>query len=165
MIVADLRFDDLAEFERSLGSIRWFCRIGLMDDDSAAHLGSWDDWPGPEAPSVQSLFDPLSELIDRTIGLSDLPVLQAIFERVRSNVVDAASVLVPYDPNQDAWHAPTTAVWHASSLAGLMAMYVVLGIDAPPNVIVQWRWFCRGHWPAAVAGPQPQTSADRLVVL
>lgn len=165
MTAADLLFDTLAEFERSLGAIRWFCRVGLMDDDSADRLASWEDWAGPEAHSVQQLFDPLSELIDPTMNLADSTALQAIFDRVRSYVMDVASACVPYDPNEDAWHAPTTAVWHAGSLAGLMAMYVALGREAPPNVPVQWSWFCRGHWPAALAAPHPHSHSDRLVVL
>ncbi|MFN3652284.1 MAG: hypothetical protein ACK47B_22120 [Armatimonadota bacterium] len=63
---------------------------------------------------------------------------------------------MPYDPEQDCFHAPTQAVWHAAWTAGLVALCCFLGQPVPPELASQWHWFSEGHWPCGWVGDFPQ---------
>lgn len=77
--------------------------------------------------------------------------LSALWDRVHAAVFHAASPKVPYDPREDAWHGPTTAVWQAAWTAGLIALCMKTGQRIPSDLQEQWAWFVRGHWPSGYA--------------
>jgi len=143
----------LEEFEASLQTIPWFQRIGEALDATVSRLKLWDDWPGPEDESVECLCSWQQDFHDAIVGqVHDAPnSLEAIFLRVRDRVIELSKNSVPYDASEDAWHAPTSAVWMAGWTAGLVALCLATGRVIPPILEAQWRWYKVGRWPGALA--------------
>ncbi|GIW80570.1 MAG: hypothetical protein KatS3mg105_2377 [Gemmatales bacterium] len=73
-----------------------------------------------------------------------------LWNNIHTIVFHYASKNVPYDPTEDAWHAPSTAVWQAAWTAGLVGVCRMLNQDIPDDLEQQWRWFQEGHWPCAL---------------
>jgi hypothetical protein len=79
--------------------------------------------------------------------------VEAAGERVRAR----ARTAVAYDPEEDPWHAPTSAVHLAAYVAETLAGFVALGWSVPDDLRTLWAWYEAGRWPGAV-------SDGRLVV-
>ena len=141
---------DLEHFETSLVEIPWFLRVGAPIDVNVGRLSRWDEWPGPEDPGVAVLHVHQQSLFDDLLAAGPAEDLEALFNRINKGVMSIASTRVPFDENQDAWHAPTTAVWHAGWTAAILALSTVTKHDLPDLVRWQWRWFLEGHWPAGL---------------
>ena len=45
---------------------------------------------------------------------------------------------MPFDPEQDAWHAPTQCVWDAAYCAGLIGCFVALEWSVPDDLQEHW---------------------------
>jgi hypothetical protein len=115
-------------------------------------LRAFDDWAGPEDPSSQALSDAASQAHRALIaeaGWLRRRKREAVYEHVRERVIELAAPRVPYKPERDPWYAPNAAVWSAGSIAGLMAVYRLCGTWPATLIERQWRWYRRGHWPAA----------------
>jgi hypothetical protein len=155
------------EFEAALEDVRWFARIGAPTDEGVPRLATWDDWPGPESPLVERIHLEQQELYDAIVisSAGGGAALEGVFDRIRQRVLALAGTTVPYEPNEDAWHPPTSAVWHAAWTAGLMALCISTGRTPPRALASQWEWFTRGHWPAAYSSDPPDGSAAAFVVL
>ena len=147
--------DFLAELER----IPWFENIG-KDVSPTAHveqIHEWQEWPGPEDSSLdeagvwqQSLHDEIySSARDKSTQLAEL------WNRIHTIVFRDAAPKVPYDPDQDAWHAPSVAVWDAAWAAGLIGLCIYLNRTIPTELQQQWAWFVQGHWPCGWRGEFP----------
>jgi hypothetical protein len=144
----------LDAFLAQLEEVEWFSNLGAPTppDARVVRMLDWDDWPGPEEPAVEKLTYQQQELLDRIMAeTNESEELGALWDRVYETVFQRASPRVPYDPDQDAWHAPTAAVWSANWTAGLVALCLRTGRELPPELREQWRWFIRGHWPAGYA--------------
>jgi hypothetical protein len=142
----------VADFLESLPRIPWFANVGkpLPPGALAKSLSCWDDWPGPEDPYVFELDARQQVLHDDILKRFEArrDDLTTLWNRVQEAVRRHASPAVPYDPEADAWHGPTSAVWQAAWTAGLMAWCSLLEYPIPPELQEQWDWFARGHWPA-----------------
>jgi hypothetical protein len=143
------------DFLVQLAAVPWFSNIGRTTppDAGVERISAWEDWPGPEEPAItelslrhQALFDAIMEGAgEQRAALSEL------WDRIHAAVFRAAAPRVPYDPKQDAWHGPTTAVWQAAWTAGLMGLCLQTGRPIPQELLDQWSWFARGHWPSGFA--------------
>jgi hypothetical protein len=112
-----IRMTAADEFVAQLEHVPWFENIGraTAPDELVDRIDRWEHWPGPEAPQVADFFDPqqvLRDSIFKDAG-ENRGELNALWDRVQAIVLRAASLAVPYDPAEDAWHGPTAAVWHA----------------------------------------------------
>jgi len=152
---------DVATFLAQLENIAWFGQIGqrLPASDKSHQIFRWVDWPGPEEPSVFSIHDRQQALYDElteTVPQQDKAAASEFWNAVQASVLRSASTAVPYDPGQDAWHAPTTAVGHAAWTAGLVGLCLLLQHPIPQDVQAQWNYFLQGHWPCAWEGDYPE---------
>lgn len=142
----------VAQFIEDLEAVPWFKNVGqpLPPGTNARQLLRWEDWPGPEEPAIFELSERQEALHDEL--LSSAPErreqLEKLWQRIGEIVIRLGASAVPYDANEDSWHAPTTAVWQASWTAGLVAWCVFLGRQVPGDLQEQWRWFMLGHWPS-----------------
>jgi hypothetical protein len=142
----------LAKFLTELKSIPWFRHIGkpLPADAAVKQLRQWEDWPGPEEPAIFQLSQRQQALYDDIMTTSEerRAELSRLWDRVHQIVFRLASPVVPYDPERDAWHAPTAAVWQAAWTAGLIALTILLRRPIPTELQEQGNWFRLGHWPS-----------------
>ena len=120
--------------------------------ESAERLGSIDAWKGPEDAASEVIAEDVRTsyraLIDDAGWLSRRR-RKAAYERVHARVVELAAPRVAYVPERDPWYAPNAAVWGASTIAGLMALYRLARVWPDTAIERQWQWYRRGHWPAA----------------
>ena len=156
--------DLLAQIE----SAPWFRNIGkpTPDDSQVERIYRWEDWPGPEEPSIvelayreQALYDDIM----RDAG-GHRERLSALWDSIHKVVFRVATVAVPYDPQQDTWHAPTMAVWQAAWTAGLIGLCIESERPIPPELKEQWEWFVRGHWPSGYASVRGDNQLGPLLV-
>jgi hypothetical protein len=134
-------------FISSLPTVAWFAAIGThVSEPNTVAMASWDEWPGPDSKDVERIS--LGQQAMRDLLEQRHPDAMSDFDAVVGRVVAIASKRVPFDPEEDAWHAPTTAVWHAAWTAALYASHLRLRIAVPAELTAQWVWFERGHWPA-----------------
>ncbi|HLN27892.1 MAG TPA: hypothetical protein VK395_09115 [Gemmataceae bacterium] len=157
---------DVATFLAQLENIAWFGQIGqrLPASDKSQQIFRWEDWPGPEDPSVSSMADREQALYDELMEIASQQNKEKGLEfwnEVQDTVLRAVGTAVPYDPNQDTWHAPTAAVWGAIWTAGLVGLCRLLQHPVPQDQQAQWNYFLQGHWPCAWEGDYPE---GRMVV-
>lgn len=154
---------------RELETIPWFSRIGQPQEPEPGveRLRGWEDWPGPLAPAVDELFRRQQALHDQLLAESGAarPQLLDSWSQVHRTVLEAAASRVPYDPDQDCFHAPTAAVWTAAWTAGLVGWCGYLRRPVPADLAEQWRWLQWGCWPAGYAWVDDQGRTGPLLVL
>jgi hypothetical protein len=142
----------VGDFLAQLEAVPWFSNIGRPTPPGAGveRMAAWEDWPGPEEPAIgvlsfrhQELYDcMMSEAGERRTDLAEL------WEAIQVAVFRRASPRIPYDPDQDAWHGPTAAVWQAAWTAGLIGLCLRTERPIPAELQEQWAWYVRGHWPS-----------------
>jgi hypothetical protein len=152
-----------AEFKQALSNIHWFSHIG-DETEYPYSIGDWEDWLGPEDPMVMPLGSWQQELYDGLLASAGdkATELKELWDEVLDKVLQTASKSVPYDASQDAWHAPTTAVWSAAWTAALVVSFLFLSRPLPVDLITQWRWYVKGRWPCAYAA-RTEEGADRFL--
>lgn len=150
---------NLAEFLAQLDAVPWFKKIGVPAPPGTPvqQIFSWDEWEGPEARSYDMLAEKAQALIDELTSAAGDRSAQAaeLEERIHRVVFRDAAPKVPHDPNEDCYHPPTQAVWHAACTAGLMGLCLLQQHPVPPELEEQWRWFREGHWPCGWSGNFP----------
>jgi hypothetical protein len=143
------------DFLAQLEAVPWFSNIGgtTPPDAGVERIFAWEDWPGPLEPAVDELFLRHQMLFDAIMGDAgeQRAALSALWDGIHAAVFRAATPRVPFDPKQDAWHGPTTAVWQAAWTAGLVGLCLQTGRPIPQDLLHQWAWFARGHWPSGYA--------------
>lgn len=148
-------YQRVEHFVAELDSIPWFSNIGkpMPPDAGIERIYRWEEWLGPEMPGNTRLHDQQQALYDSLMEEAgdEKEALVALWSRVHAAVLRAAAPKVPYDPNQDCYHAPTLAVWQAAWTAGLVGLCLALGRPVPPELQEEWEWFVRGHWPSGYA--------------
>jgi hypothetical protein len=158
----------LTQFLSEIRDVRWFASVGepLSPDLGLTQLASWNDWPGPECPEVIELFLRDADLKAALLASdsSRIEELQHAFDVAHDTVLSAAANHVDFGPDKDAWHAPSTAVWQAAWVAGLVAMHLVLGRELPRDLAREWELFRAGHWPAGYADPVSEGKHRRILV-
>jgi hypothetical protein len=156
----------LSQFERELARVAWFAHLGEPSrwDRGCTRLSRWDQWPGPENELVLELALTYQDLRDRIFAScpqSDADHLQALFNRVYTVVVNRAGKAVPlFDPDQDAWYAPTQCARDAGYVAALIACVVACGWPVPEDLAEVWNWYQAGHWPSGFATEAGKCLAD-----
>jgi len=152
---------DVATFLAQLEKIAWFGQIGqrLPASDKSHQIFRWEDWPGPEDPSVssmayreQALYDELMEVVSP----KDKEKASDYWNAVQNTVLRAAGAAVPYNADEDTWYAPNAAVWGAAWTAGLVGLCLLLQHHIPQDQQAQWMYFLQGHWPCAWEGDYPE---------
>jgi len=159
----------LEAYLRQLEAIPWFSRIGqpLEAQAGVERLRGWEDWPGPHDRGVDELFWRQQRMYDALLEEAGAarPELLALWDQIQQTVLRAAAADVPFDPDQDCYHAPTTAVWTASWTAGLVGWCRYLRRPVPDDLAEQWRWLQQGFWPAGYAWVDEQGRTGPLLVL
>jgi hypothetical protein len=89
---------------------------------------------------------------------ADLP---ALFDRVNTQVMAQARRFVPFDPGQDAGHAPTLCVWEAGYTAALVACVLACGWRVPDDLTEVRAWFEAGHRPSGFAAEPGDLPGNR----
>jgi hypothetical protein len=140
-------------FLEDVDRIQWFARVRRPLEGSATRvLADWTEWPGPSDPLVEAIHVRQQEIHDALLAEFEHPEeAEQEFQRVVNRVIQIAGGAVPFDEKADAWHAPTSAVWHAAWTAGLVALYQLAGRSPERDIAEQWQWFLGGRWPAAAA--------------
>src|SRR4051794_12762825 len=90
--------------------------------------------------------------------------LSALWDKIHKTVFAAATTKVPYDPGQDAWHAPTTAIWMAASAAGLIGFCLATPWPVPSDLQEEWGWYLAGHWPCGYSSLKADDNPGPLLV-
>jgi hypothetical protein len=152
----------------SLGQVRWFVAIGQsIDEEGVVRLASFDEWPGPEDPRVETFIgkqQSLKDELEASFG-TRRDELATLWNGIHQRVFEVAGPVVGYDAAQDAWHGPTTATWHAAWTAGLVAWCQALEHPIPDWLAQQWAWFKRGRWPAGFAALDSDGNGRGCLVL
>jgi hypothetical protein len=143
----------LKEFEERLGSVAWFANIGRPSpwDHGCARMSLWEDWPGPENRLSDAFCRMHVVLRDRTVGTPADPDLQALFARMRMLTLSYARTEVPYDPEEDCYHAPNQCVWDAAEVTAIIACALARDRPVPEDLVELWNWYEAGHWPSCFA--------------
>jgi len=152
------------EFERGLSQVEWFARLGMPSqwDSGCARISAWGHWPGPENAAVEAFALAQQDMKDRIFaGAPAAAGLPALFDRVNTQVMAQARRCVPFDPGQDAWHAPTLCVWAAGFTAALVACVLACDWPVPDDLAEVWAWFEAGHWPSGFAAEPGDLPGDR----
>jgi hypothetical protein len=154
-----------AEFESRLAETAWFTALGAPSpwDEGCVRIRDWDDWPGPENALGEAFGLMGQEFRDAVVATGDRPAaeLDAVFDRVGEAVMTRARAAVPFDPDEDAWHAPTQCVWDAAYTAGVIATVLACGRPAPGDLVELWNWYEAGHWPGGFAAEPGDDPGDR----
>jgi hypothetical protein len=151
------------DFLAQLDTVPWFSNIGRPTpaDAEVGRIHEWEEWPGPEEPTITELSLRHQALFDDIMADAGAQraALTEVWDRVHDRVFRAAAPKVPYDPQRDAWHGPTTAVWQAAWTAGLVGLCLHTGRSVPPEIQEQWLWFVRGHWPSGYSSVRGKLGA------
>jgi hypothetical protein len=157
------------EFLRSLALVPWFSRLGEPSprDHQVARIRDWHEWRGPRSPQVQALGPRSQVWYDELIEAAGprKQEVEALWERIRLAVFEHACGAVPFDPEEDTWHGPTAAVWHAAWVAGVVGCSILLGREIPSEAMDQWGWLVEGHWPCGYAHDPDEGDPVVLLVL
>jgi hypothetical protein len=165
----------LAEFERRLRSVGWFGSLGTPSrwDGGCVRIVRWGQWPGPEHPPVEAAAlagQAIHDVVFAAVGPSAAGELHGTFDRVHALVWERARTAVPFDADQDAWHAPTQCVWDAAYWTALVACVLACGWAVPEDLVEVWNWYAAGHWPSGFAdepgdGPGRQLAYPRRLLV
>lgn len=153
------------EFERRLAVVPWFAHLGEPSpwDGGCARIFAWEQWPGPENALGEAFGQATQDMHDRIFAACPAAAgdLQALFDRVRAAAMSHSCVAVPFDPGQDAWHAPTQCVHAAGYVAALIACVLACGWPVPEDLAEMWNWLGAGHWPSGFADEPGDRLAGR----
>ena len=156
-----------AEFEHRLRTVPWFANLGRPSqwDRGCVRIARWDQWPGPEHPPVAAAAQAAQAIRDAAFAAVGAPAaggLRDTFDRVHALVLERARTAVPFDDDQDAWHAPTQCVWDAAYWTALVACVLACGWPVPDDLVEAWNWYAAGHWPSGFADEPGDGPGRRL---
>jgi WD domain, G-beta repeat len=141
--------------EAAVRLIPWLRHLGAANAYDAELIDDWDGWHGPEDRETAAFDQRLLALrvpVDRAVrGLERHDVgerMKAAGELVHERAASA----VPFDPEEDPWHAPTNATGASAYVAETLAGYAAFGWPVPADLRLIWSWYEAGHWPCAMAG-------------
>ena len=126
-------------------------------------MSAWEQWPGPENALGEAFAEALQDVHDRIFAAWPAAAgdPQALFDRARMSAMSRARASVPFDPAQDAWHAPTQCVHDAGYVTALIACVLACGWPVPEDLAEMWNWLEAGHWPSGFAAEPGDRLADR----
>jgi hypothetical protein len=159
------------QFLKQLEALPWFENLGQPNawDTEVKRIYSWAEWPGPFQPGVAALNEKCApmwreHLFSGFTTKQERYGMEALWEEFQQAVIKQAAVKVPYDPDQDYHHAPTTCVWMAAWMAALVGCYYCTQRTVPLEVQAFWRWYQRGHWPCGYARQPRGKRPGKLLV-
>lgn len=140
----------VGEFERVLARVAWFAHLGEPSpwDGGCVRISAWEQWPGPENALGETFalsFQDIRHGIFAACSPTPADDLQVLFDRVCAAVRNRAAAAVPlYDPEHDAWHAPTQCAWDAGYVGALIACVLACGWPVPEDLVEVWNWYEAG---------------------
>ena len=138
-----------------------FSNVGLPTPNTGnPRIFQWDAWLGPEDPGSFAIALRQQELHDGLV----LPEAEQEWHASLKLVLDHVTTLIPYDPDADAWCAPTTAAWGAAWTFSLERLHDASGIQLPADISAQLVWYERGHWPCALVGGASGSNLEDYVI-
>jgi hypothetical protein len=134
-------------FRERLDRVPWFSRLGQPHprDGFVDRIADWDEWGGPESRGG-SPMGPESGRWEDALMAKPEPGPGAI-RSLWSSVDKQALGAMPFGPEVDPWHGPTSASLQGAWVSSTIACYLLAGLPIPWNALRQWAWFARGHWP------------------
>jgi hypothetical protein len=140
-----------ARFRKLLGKVPWFANLGKPHarDNQVERIESWSEWGGPESrggEAIGSESGAWKEDLDQVDPAARTQVEES-WNKVTSECFGAISKVFHEDLDGDPWHGPSGAAGHAAWVASTIACYLQASQPIPRNVLRQWAWFARGHWP------------------
>ena len=147
---------NIESFLMEIDDVPWFANVGKPSelDGQALRITSWEAWPGPETPGSELMAEADKDRRARLLAPGDPPQIEALWQRIHERVFMQAIPRVPWKDGEDAWYAPSTAVWGAAWKAALVGISGSLGIDLDQGnlggewtLAAEWRWLRAGHWP------------------
>ncbi len=147
---------DINEFYEQILKIQWFSNVGERNqrDTTVKRITDWSEWNGPETELNGEFAEWLSFRKEQIYvkNFEKRQQLKDVFDRteefVRKQILKGYWL---YDPEEDAWHGPTTCVWAASFTFALIGLYVFLECPLPDRLIEEEYWYASGHWPCDYA--------------
>lgn len=128
---------------------------------TGSRIRSWNEWPGPEEPLVETIGTRLQCLHDTLVAKKSE---EEEWNRALRLVLEMAAQNVPYDDSEDAWYGPNTAAWSAAWAFALEEVYLSRNLLPPGELRVQLQWFERGHWPCALVQPSRTENIEDYVI-
>lgn len=137
----------LQDLPGRIGGIRLFENVGrpIADADNQ-RIFAWDDWPGPEFEGSLTIAERQQQLHDELVPSHE----EEHWRTALQAAVDHVATLIPYDPDEDSYHAPTAAAWYAAWTFALEVVHLSLGVTLPADLRSQIAWYERGHWPCSI---------------
>lgn len=137
------------EFRERLSRVPWFSRLGMphAKDTSVERIADWDDWGGPESNGGAAMGKE-SGMWEEALMRSKSGGKAAI-KALWDSVDTQAIADMPLEAEGDAWDGPTAATIHGAWVCSTIACCLAVKSSIPKNVLRQWAWFARGHWPCA----------------
>jgi hypothetical protein len=140
-----------ARFRKRLGQVPWFTNLGKPHprDDHAERIQDWSDWGGPESKGGEPIGPEMQVWQDDLFQAEPAAraQLEKLWKTVTSECFGAIARTFHEDTDGDPWHGPSNAVAHAAWVAATIACYRQFNRPIPKNLLRQWAWFARGHWP------------------
>lgn len=156
--VARVNFHQL---ESRIKNIPLFKSVGLPPPGAGnPRISQWDEWAGPEDPGCEAIALRQQDLHDALLP----PEAEQDWLAALQLVVDHAATLIPYDPDEDAWHPPTTAAWGAAWTFALEQLCLSQEVSLPDDLKAQLEWYERGHWPCSLIDGSTGTNLEDYVI-
>lgn len=139
---------ELSEYLAELSGIPWFKSVGKPIDQPLHRISSWDEWPGPSSKPTEAVHLRQQAFYDKLRANASSPEgFDYVWESVQSHVFELVSRALSDPLEDDAWDPVTTAGWHATWTAALVAVFRFAETPVPQEIQEQWQWFQKGHWP------------------
>ncbi|MCX4143215.1 hypothetical protein M0D68_33795 [Paraburkholderia sp. SEWSISQ10-3 4] len=152
---------NLRKLKSRIVGIPLFSNVGLpIADTSNPRISQWDAWFGPENSRSLAIAIRQQELHDILVPSSGEKEWNASLRLV----VEHVKTLIPYDFDEDGWHAPTTAAWSAAWIFSLEQLHDASGILLPADLSAQLVWYERGRWPCALVEESSGANLEDYVI-
>jgi hypothetical protein len=141
--------------EGAARAIPWLRRLGEDAPYDAELIPDWDGWRGPEDRETARFDQRLLAFrvaVERAVRGLERPEVAERIKAVGELVHERSASAVPFDAEEDPWHAPTNATGASAYVAATLAGYAAFGWPVPADLRLIWSWYEAGHWPCAMAG-------------
>lgn len=160
----------VTEFIEQLKTVQWFANLGKSSpwDQYVQRVHSWEEIPSPDHPPIEAFALQTQAWKDALLKVRtskrDKLSLDTAWQETHTLVMHSAAAKVAFDPDQDAYHAPSLSVWSAAWMASVISCYRLYARPLPEETEEVWAWFLRGHWPCGYAEiPKDEQPAILLV--
>ena len=149
----DPRALSLEAFLGAIDRVAWLSNLGQPHpaDGEVVRIHDPKDWVGPEHLGGASLGEEMNRWQVALMAQSrpGRSVLDPLSERIHEQVVEKARARVDYDPEDDSWVWSYAAVQQAAFIGAVIGCSLRAARPLPANLLRQWAWYVRGHWPCS----------------